>query len=88
MVETSPAITPELLDLDPEVLWLMHCADGPVPKAAARAVEEMLVRELHPWELRFQQDFINLPKATREEAARLLGGRAEDLSLTATPSSG
>lgn len=88
MAETAPPIDPGLLDLDPDVLWVMHCADGPVPKAAARAVEDFLERETRPWTLRFQQDFIDLPQATREEAARLLGARVDDVSLTATTSSG
>jgi selenocysteine lyase/cysteine desulfurase len=36
----------------------------------------------------FEEDFVGLPAAVRSEAAYLLGGRPEDLSLTPTTSSG
>jgi len=81
-------LPPELFDLDPEILWVMHCAEGPVPRAAAAAVREFLPRETQPWTLRWQEDFLEIPRATRQEAARVLGARPADVTLTPTTSSG
>lgn len=69
-------------------VWLMHCAEGPVPRASAEAVRRFLPRETRPWELDFEGDFIGLPQRTRDAAAEVLGGRAEDVALTPTTSSG
>jgi selenocysteine lyase/cysteine desulfurase len=71
-----------------ETLWVMHCAEGPVPRAAAEAVSELFRKETAPWKLRWEEDFLGLPRRTREEGARLLGSRTEDLSLVATTSAG
>jgi selenocysteine lyase/cysteine desulfurase len=84
----EPPLSPDHFDLDSEVLWLMHCAEGPVPEAAARAVREFLERETRPWTLRWKEDFQGLPEATRVAGAAVLGARAEDVTLTATTSSG
>ncbi len=83
-----PPLAPELFDLDPDVLWVMHCAEGPVPRAAVAALLEFLPRETRPWTLRFQEDFVALPRRTREAAARLVGARPPDVTLTPTTSSG
>jgi selenocysteine lyase/cysteine desulfurase len=45
-------------------------------------------KELRPWEMRWEEDFLGIPTALRSEIANLLGGRAEDVSLTPTTSSG
>ncbi len=84
---TTP-LEPELFDLDEDVLWVMHSAEGPVPLAGARAIEDFLRRETKPWKLRWQADFQGIPWRTRQEAALLLGGSASDVTLTATTSSG
>jgi len=84
----EPLFSREHFELDPEILWVMHCAEGPVPKATARAVIDFLPRETQPWKLRWKQDFLGLPEETRERAARLLGGRSEDVTLTPTTSTG
>ncbi|RMH17959.1 MAG: aminotransferase class V-fold PLP-dependent enzyme [Acidobacteria bacterium] len=88
MNELKPPIDPAAFDLPPDVLWVMCCSDGPVPRTAARAVAEFLPRETQPWTLRWQADFQGVPRATREAAARLLGADAADLTLTPTTSSG
>jgi selenocysteine lyase/cysteine desulfurase len=53
-----------------------------------RAVRAFMQKELRPWEMRWEEDFQGIPATLRAEAAALLGGRAEDISLTPTTSSG
>lgn len=84
----APPLNPALFHLDEDHLWVMHCAEGPVPRAAMRAVRVFMQKELRPWEMRWEEDFLGIPAALRAEAAALLGGRAEDVSLTPTTSSG
>jgi cysteine desulfurase/selenocysteine lyase len=84
---TSP-LNPALFSLDRDHLWVMHCSEGPIPRASLRAVRSFLYKELEPWDLKWKDDFIGLPEATRREAAKLLGAKAEDISLTPTTSSG
>jgi len=83
-----PPLNPALFHLDEAHLWVMHCAEGPVPRAGMRAVRAFMLKELRPWEMSWEGDFQGLPAALRAEAATLLGGRAEDISLTPTTSSG
>lgn len=83
-----PPLDPGLFDSDPNHLWVMHCAQGPVPKATAEALQAFLRKELRPWELRWSEDFLGLPETAKSEAARLIGANAKDISLTATTSSG
>jgi selenocysteine lyase/cysteine desulfurase len=84
----TPPLNPALFHLDADHLWVMHCAEGPVPRVALRAVRAFMHKELRPWEMGFEEDFLGLPAAVRAEAATLLAGRAEDISLTPTTSSG
>ncbi len=84
----APPLNPALFHLDKDHLWVMHCAEGPVPRAGMRAVRAFMQKELHPWEMGFEADFVGLPTAVRAEAALLLGGCPEDVSLTPTTSSG
>ena len=84
----KPPLDPAHFDLDPSILWIMHCGEGPVPLASARAIAGFLKKELHPWEMDFQVDFLGLPVAVRAEAARLIGAKAEDISLTMNTSTG
>lgn len=65
----------------------MHCAEGPVPLASLRAVQDLLVLEAQPWRLRWQEDFQGIPEATRAAVAQLLSADANDITLTATTSS-
>jgi len=71
-----------------ETLWVMHCAEGLVPRSSAEAVVELYRKETAPWKLRWEEDFLGLPKETREQGAKLLGAQPEDLSLVATTSAG
>jgi len=85
---TTAPLNPALFHLDEDHLWVMHCSEGPIPRSAMRAVRAFLQKELQPWQVRWEEDFQGVPAELRTEAARLLGGRAEDISLTATTSSG
>lgn len=88
MVDRSPPLPPDAFDLDPDVLWVMHCAEGPVPRSAARAVTRFLERELHPWNLRWDEEFLGLPRRVRDRAARLWHARPEDVTLVDTTTGG
>ena len=83
-----PSLDPALFDLDPDRVWVMHCAEGPVPRATAAAIRDFLGKELRPWEMDFQADFLGLPAQVRAEAAALIGAREADLSVTANTSTG
>jgi selenocysteine lyase/cysteine desulfurase len=85
---SAPPLNPALFHLDDDHLWVMHCSEGPIPRAAMRAVRSFLQLELQPWQLRWEEDFQGLPAAVRAEAAAMMDGRPEDISLTATTSSG
>ena len=85
---SAPPLNPALFHLDREHLWVMHCSEGPVPRAAVRAVRAFLQKELRPWEVRWVEDFQGIPAAVRVEAAARLGGRAEALRLTPSTSTG
>lgn len=84
----NPPLSPALFELDPEILWLQHCAEGPMPKAAAGAVRGFLERETQPWKLRWREDFHGIPQRLRRLGGRLLGCAESDVTLTATTSSG
>lgn len=83
-----PVLNPALLHLDADHLWLMHCADGPVLRAVNRAVRAFLRQELWPWGLDWEGEFLGIPAALRQEAARLIGAEAADISLTTNTSTG
>ncbi|HZU53985.1 MAG TPA: hypothetical protein VFF77_08835, partial [Holophagaceae bacterium] len=84
----SAPLNPALFHLDPQSAWVMHCAEGPVPRAAMRAVRAFMFKELQPWKVDFRGDLVGLPVAVRREAARILGAEADDISLVATTSEG
>lgn len=84
----APPINPALFHLNEDHLWVMHCAEGPVPRAGMKAVRALMQMELRPWEVRWEEDFQGIPAALRLEAATLVGGCPEDISLTANTSSG
>lgn len=88
MADSSPPLPPEAFDLDPDVLWVMHCAEGVVPLTAVEAVTRFLERELHPWNLQWDDEFRGLPRRVREQAAELWHGRPRDMTLVDTTTSG
>jgi selenocysteine lyase/cysteine desulfurase len=77
----QPPLNPALLHLDGDHLWVMHCADGPVPRSVVRSIRAFLHKELWPWELQWQEEFLGIPEALRVEAAKALGADPADLSL-------
>ncbi|MBI5517530.1 MAG: aminotransferase class V-fold PLP-dependent enzyme [Deltaproteobacteria bacterium] len=83
-----PPLDPQLFALDPSLLWVMHCAEGPVPRAATEAVARLLPCETRPWTLRFPDDFLGIPAAARASAAAVVGALAEDITLVPTTTSG
>lgn len=83
-VPSGSPIPRDAFDLDDRLLWVMHCAEGPVPKSAAAAVAGLLHKETQPWKMRWEEDFVGLPHRVKAQAARLLGSRLEDISLTTT----
>jgi selenocysteine lyase/cysteine desulfurase len=85
---SHPPLNPALFQLDEAHLWVAHCSEGPVPTAALQAVQAFMHKELRPWEVRWEEDFQGIPEATRREAAALIGGRPEDISLSPSTSSG
>lgn len=85
---TAPPLARALFDFESAPVWVMHCAEGPVPRAAADAVRALLARETQPWTMRWQEDFIEIPARARREAARLVGGDESDVALVATTSAG
>jgi len=85
---STPPLNPALFHLDKEHLWVMHCSEGPVPRATLRVVRAFMLKELRPWEVRWEEDFQGIPAALRGEAATLLGGRSEDISLSPSTSTG
>ena len=83
-----PPLNPGLFHLDPFHLWVMHCSEGPVPRAVVKGVREWLHKELWPWEVRWQEDVLAVPQALRQAAAAVIAAQPDDISLTPTTSSG
>ncbi|WP_266158289.1 aminotransferase class V-fold PLP-dependent enzyme [Dyella silvatica] len=87
-ISPSPPLAPALFDFPPGRLWLSHCKDGPLPRASADAMAAILQTELRPWDLRWNEDFLDVLNALRESAAALLDVEAQDISLVTSTSSG
>ena len=83
-----PPLNPALFHLDGDHLWVMHCADGPVPRSVVRTVRGLLHKELWPWELQWEEECLGIPEALRQEAGKVVGGDGADISLTPSTSSG
>jgi selenocysteine lyase/cysteine desulfurase len=83
----KPPLDNSAFALDPNLVWLAHCAEGPVPWKASHAVEAFLDRERRPWALRWKEEFLGLPGRVKGSTARLAGCTPEDVTLTATTSS-
>lgn len=69
------------------VLWVMHCAEGPVPRTAVEAARAFLEKELRPWELS-RAGFLASGEQVRTAAARLFGVDPADFTHTAGTSGG
>lgn len=79
-------LNPALFHFDPGVTWVMHCSEGPVPRAGMRAARAWMQKELRPWELRWKEDLVGIPAAVRAEAAKLIQAEPGDITLTASTS--
>src|SRR5512139_1558215 len=84
----TPPLPRRLFDLDPALLWVMHCAEGPVPRASVEAATGFLVKEAQPWKMAWNEDFQGLPVAVKEQAAALVEADPADITPTPTTSSG
>lgn len=82
----NPPLARDLFDLG-EVVWVLHCAEGPVPRPAVEAARSFLEKESRPWEFGLDE-WLGLPRRVRALAAALLGGEEADYTLTASTSSG
>lgn len=78
----------DLFDFPADVLWLSHCKDGPLPLASMNAMQAILQTELRPWDLRWEQDFLDVLASLRSAGADLLGVDARDISITTCTSTG
>lgn len=85
---TSSLLPRDLFDFPPDTLWLSHCKDGPVPRASAQRLVELLATELHPWALRWNEDFLDIQASLRRVGAALFGVNAHDISLTTCTTTG
>lgn len=88
MPPIAPLIARDWFDMPPTVLWLSHCKDGPLPRASAEAVRALMESELRPWEVRWNEDFLDVQRSLREVGATLLGVNAQDISLVTCTSTG
>ena len=77
-----PPLNPALLHLDSDHLWLMHCADGPVPRSVVRLVRGFLHKELWPWELAWEEETLGIPAA--RELEQIINGVLTPLLDTAS----
>lgn len=85
---TPPLLPRDLFDLPPDILWLSHCKDGPIPKVAVRQLNNLLDTEIHPWALRWEEDFLDVQASLRQAGAALFGVDVSDISLTTCTSTG
>ena len=84
----TPLMSRELFDMPPTVQWFSHCKDGPLPRASAEAVRVLMASELRPWEVRWNEDFLDVQRSLRDIGATLLGVDAQDISLVTCTSTG
>ena len=84
---TSAPLPAALFDFQ-DHLWVLHCAKGPAPQEAVTALSALLSKELHPWDLDMASEWAGIPEGLRLEAAKVIGGRAEDISVSTSTSAG
>lgn len=59
-----------------------------MPRPAVAAMASFLEKELRPWTVDVNADLVGIPKGAREEAARVIGARSEDITLVGSTSAG
>lgn len=82
-----PPLEPSLFDLE-DRLWLGHCMEGPMPRAAADALALIIQKELRPWEMAWETDFLGTHARFRQACAELAGVEASDISIMHSTSAG
>ena len=87
-LEIAPLLPRDAFDLSPDILWLSHCKDGPLPRVSAKRLTDLLETELHPWALRWNEDFLDIQASLRQAGAALFGVDVHDISLTTCTSTG
>ncbi len=68
------------------ITWVLSCGKGPLPRRASDALARFLERERRPWDLTWQEGFLELPGRIRASAARLVGGEPDDITLVPSTS--
>lgn len=84
----TPPLPRDAFSFEPNILWVMHCAIGPLPRAATLAMQDFLPRCAKPWTMRLEEDVIALLDSTRGAAGEILGAAAGDISLALSTSGG
>ncbi len=82
-----PPLDPKLFDLSGKALWVMHCAEGPVPLEAIEAARKVLPQESRPWDLSLSE-WHQIPNDVRRQAGALLGVAPDDITITSSTSAG
>ncbi len=70
----------DAFDLPDDTVWLNCAHQGPLPRAAAEAARRAVEWKQRPWELTTER-FAGVPRRLKENLARLLGTRAEQIVL-------
>lgn len=83
----GPPLPEGLFEMDGH-LWLSHCVDGPMPSAVAEPLVRMVRKEICPWNMDWESDFLATQKNLRAACARLVNGVPEDISLSPCTSTG
>lgn len=84
----TPPLPRDLFLLPPGMLWVMHCAEGPVPRESLEAARRVLDLEGRPWDMDFHRDVTGIPDGVRAGVGRLLGVDPADVSLVQSTSAG
>ncbi|MDX2004278.1 MAG: aminotransferase class V-fold PLP-dependent enzyme [Meiothermus sp.] len=85
--QPAPPLDSSLFDLEGR-LWLAHCMEGPMTRAAGEALAQVVRKELRPWEMRWEEDFLGVQAQLRQACAELLKADPSDISLTHSTSAG
>lgn len=84
----STPLAQDAFEFEPNNLWVLHCAIGPVPKVAIQAMRDYLPLAAKPWSFRLDDETDANLEATREAASRVLGAAPGNVALTLSTSGG
>jgi cysteine desulfurase/selenocysteine lyase len=79
-----PVIDPSSFDFG-TVLWAMHCAEGPVPRASVEVARRFLEKELRPW-LLGMEEWQAIPRRVRQRTAELFAASPDDVTIAGSTS--